>query len=136
MKVILYREIGTELIDEISEIYQRASWGTYLGDKEKLVRTFENSLYILGAFHENQLVGFVRCVGDGEHIVYVQDLIVDVEYKRQGIGKNLLTKAMEKFSNVRMFTLITDAMDDTSNLFYKAIGLKQYNNNGLVGYFR
>lgn len=64
----------------------------------------------------NNLAGFIRCVGDGEHIVYVQDLIVDVEYKRQGIGRTLIDKAVDKFSSVRMFTLITDSADEVSNL--------------------
>ncbi len=93
-------------------------------------------MYILGAFEENKLPGFIRCVGDGEHIVYVQDLIVDVEYKRRGIGRELMNKVMNKFVNVRMFTLITDSADEISNSFYNAIGLKKYDDNGLSGYFR
>ena len=134
--MITYREINTEYMDEVTKIYENAGWLAYLGDKEKLSRAFSNSLYILGAFDENKLMGFVRCVGDGEHIVYVQDLIVDVEYKRQGIGKSLMEKAKEKFTNVRMFTLITDSMDEVSNSFYKTIGYKKYCDGGLVGYFR
>lgn len=47
----------------------------------------------------------------------------------------LLSKAREKFGNVRMFTLITDAADSTSNGFYEAVGMKKYEDNGLVGYF-
>lgn len=54
----------------------------------------------------------------------VQDLIVDVELKRQGIGWALIDNAMDKFSSVCMFTLITDSADEVSNSFYNAIGLK------------
>lgn len=134
--MITYREFGVDCIDEVIKIYEKAGWLAYLGDKEKLIRTFDNSLYILGAFDESNLIGFIRCVGDGEHIVYVQDLIVDVEYKRRGIGRELMDKVMNKFMNVRMLTLITDAVDENSNSFYKAIGLKKYDDNGWLGYFR
>lgn len=134
--MITYREFDADYIDEVIKIYEKAGWLAYLGDKEKLIRTFNNSLYILGAFEENNLLGFIRCVGDGEHIVYVQDLIVDVEYKRKGIGRELIEKVMKKYAHVRMFTLITDSADEVSNSFYKAIGLNKYNDNGLIGYFR
>jgi len=134
--MIEYKEFDVKYIDEVTKIYEKAGWLAYLGDKEKLIRTFNNSLYIIGAFEENKLVGFIRCVGDGEHIVYVQDLIIDVEYKRQGIGRALIDKVMDKFSSVRMFTLITDLADEVSNSFYKAIGFKKLDDNGLVGYFR
>lgn len=50
--MITYKEIGSEMIDDALEIYKRAGWMAYLGDKEKAIRTFNNSLYILGAFED------------------------------------------------------------------------------------
>lgn len=132
--MIIYKEFGTRRMDEVVKIYERAGWSAYLNDREKLVRAFENSLYILGAFEDARLVGFVRCVGDGEHILYVQDLIVDEEFKRRGVGKALLQKAMEKYANVRMFTLITDAGDEQANAFYHAVGMRSYADSGIAGY--
>ncbi len=132
--MIAYKEFGTERMCEVVKIYERAGWSAYLNDHEKLVRAFENSLYILGAFEDAKLVGFIRCVGDGEHILYVQDLIVDVEFKRRGIGKALLQKAMEEYGDVRMFTLITDAGDEHANAFYHAVGMRSYVDSGIAGY--
>ncbi|MCR5374727.1 MAG: GNAT family N-acetyltransferase [Lachnospiraceae bacterium] len=57
----------------------------YLNNDDALKRAYENSLYCLGAYSGDELVGFIRCVGDGEHIVLVQDLIVVPEYQRQKI---------------------------------------------------
>jgi len=131
-----YREFDSALLPEILEIYRRAGWAAYLGDDEKLARAFDCSLYILGAFIDGQLVGFIRCVGDGEHIVYVQDLIVDVPFKRRGVGSTLLRRVMERFSHVRMFTLITDASDEPANAFYRAMGMKRYSDRGVAGYMR
>lgn len=133
---VLYHELTLSQLSEVIEIYRRAGWLAYLGDDEKLARAFDNSLYVLGAFEDDRLVGFIRCVGDGEHIVYVQDLIVDVPFKRRGIGSALLCQAMERFSHVRMFTLVTDAADEADNAFYRAMGMRPCPDCGIVGYMR
>lgn len=123
-------------MDEALAIYENAGWRAYLGDREKLARAFGNSLYLLGAFDGDRLVGFIRCVGDGEHIVYAQDVIVHAEYRRRRIGKELMRRAMEEYRHVRMFTLITDAADEDANAFYRSMGLKSCVENGILGYFR
>lgn len=79
---------------------------------------------MLGAFEDGALVGFVRCVGDGAYILYVQDLIVTPALQRKGIGRALMRQVSEHFAGVRQFLLITDAEDAVSNTFYRAIGLK------------
>ena len=134
--MITYREFCADHMAEVLKIYESAGWTAYLKDDEKLTRAFKNSLYILGAFDGENLIGFVRCVGDGEHIVYVQDLIVDVEHKRQGIGQALLAKSMEKYADVRMFTLLTDVSDEVSNAFYRANKMLPYGECSLIGYVR
>lgn len=134
--MIEYRELDGKQLPAVLEIYQKAGWTAYLTDCEKLARAFGSSLYTLGAFDGDILAGFVRCVGDGEHIVYVQDLIVDIPYKQRGIGKMLLCRAMEKYVDVRMFMLVTDASDAVSNTFYTAVGMKHMENAGCVAYIR
>lgn len=129
-----YGELGQDQLPRIVEIYHAAGWTAYLGDRESLTRAFERSLYALGAFREGRLIGFIRCVGDGEHIVYVQDLIVDTPYRRQGIGKALLRKVWERYPAVRMYALMTDASDAAANAFYQAMKMKTYEEAGLTGY--
>lgn len=122
--MLTYREFGAECLAEVQEIYAACGWTSYLGDEDKLRRALGRSLFLLGAFEDGALVGFVRCVGDGEHIVYVQDLIVRPALQRRGIGRELMRQVSEHFAGVRQFLLITDAEDAVSNAFYRAIGLK------------
>ena len=121
--MIEYREFGSELIDEAYKIYEANGWISYLNNREKLSRAFECSLYVLGAFEDDELVGFVRCIGDAEYIIYVQDLIVNPSHQRKGIGRELMKQASDKFPEVRQFVLITDKDDKVSNAFYQAIGM-------------
>lgn len=131
-----YAEFGSERLEEIKALYEDSGWKAYLSDDEKLKRALEGSLWNYGAFSEGKLIGFVRCVGDGEHVVLVQDLIVRSDSRRQGIGEKLMRAAMEKYQNVRMLFLITDSGDPVSNAFYRSIGLKPIENGGMTGYFR
>ena len=59
-----------------------------------------------------------------------------MEHKRQGIGQALLAKSMEKYADVRMFTLLTDVSDEVSNAFYRANKMLPYGECSLIGYVR
>lgn len=125
-----------EYFEDIKRIYKSTDWLTYLNDDEKLKRAFENSLCFLGAFKEDKLVGFMRCVGDGEHIVIVQDLIVDKEFYRQKIGTKLFNLTSEKFKDARAFCLFTDIEDIRDNEFYKSVGMVKIEEKNMVSYIR
>lgn len=134
--MISYKEFSTELIERVKEIYAEEGWKSYLNNDRKLVRAFQNSLYTLGAFEEENLIGFIRCVGDGEHIVIVQDLIVDRCYQKQGIGSMLFKMIWDKYKNVRMFQVVTDLADEVDNHFYQSFGMKPLVEGHMIAYFR
>lgn len=129
-----YRTFGTEQLPRVQELYRQAGWTAYLGDGEQLERAFRASLYLLGAFDGGRLAGFIRCVGDGEHIVVVQDVLVDGAYRRRGIGRSLLQRVRAAYAHVRTFTLMTDAADEGANAFYQSMKMKSYGDMGLAGY--
>lgn len=134
--MIAFKEFGSELIERVKEIYASEGWTAYLHDDEKLIRAYDNSLYTLGAFDGDVLIGLVRCVGDGEHVILVQDLIVDGKYQRRGIGTKLMKLAGEKYADVRMFQVNTDLEDVRDNEFYKSIGMKPFVEGHMISYFR
>ena len=134
--MITYHEFGLEEFDKIKEIFEKEGWSAYLHDDEALKRAFEKSLYRLGAFVDDELVGFVRCVGDGEHIVLVQDLIVAPEHQKQKIGTTLFQNVWDKYGQVRMFLVVTDLEDSVDNRFYQSFGMKPLSEGRMVSYFR
>ncbi|WP_346916817.1 GNAT family N-acetyltransferase [Clostridium sp.] len=134
--MIKYKEFNSSMIESIKEIYRKESWNAYLKDDEKLIRAFDNSLYTLSAFDDCKLIGLIRCVGDGEHILVVQDLIVDPEYQQHGIGTYLFKTIMHKYSKVRMFMVITDIEDIVDNKFYQSFNLKRLEDMKMIGYIR
>lgn len=51
---------------EILALYSGVGWTAYTAEPEKLRLGFENSLFTLGAFDGEKLVGIIRTVGTGK----------------------------------------------------------------------
>jgi ribosomal protein S18 acetylase RimI-like enzyme len=130
---IIYKHNSSFTEDEILNLYDNVGWTNYTKNIKKLIRALNNSLYTLTAWDKNKLVGLIRVVGDGETIIYIQDILVLIEYQRQGIGSKLLKAVLDKYKNVRQKVLLTDDTEKT-RLFYKANGFEPANRSNLVSY--
>lgn len=131
-----YREFDVSEMADVIMIYENVGWVAYLQEQDKLFSAFENSLYLLGAYDDGQMVGFIRIVGDGEHVVLVQDLIITPEYQNLGIGSCLFEKVMDRYQAVRMFMVVTDLEDKRNNAFYRKFGMKELEQYAMIGYVR
>lgn len=133
---IEFREFGAELLDEVKSLYREAGWQAYLSDDERLKTAFRSSLWVLGAFDHDRLIGFVRCVGDGGHIVLIQDVLVAASYRRRGVGSALVNAVLERYASVRMISLYTDAEDEADNRFYRSLGFRTIDENHMISYMK
>ncbi|EPC64497.1 GNAT family N-acetyltransferase, partial [Lacticaseibacillus paracasei] len=106
---------------EILALYKSVGWSMYTRDPARLERALTHSLTVLSAYEGKQLVGLIRAVGDGETILFIQDLLVLPEYQRRGIGKQLIEALLARFPEVRQRVLLTDD-DPKTRSFYKAAG--------------
>jgi len=62
---------------------------------EELNAAISHSWYALSVFHDDRLMGFGRVVSDGVLHAMIYDLIVDPEYRGQGIGAEILERLVE-----------------------------------------
>ena len=132
--MLVYRDNITDCISDIAEICREEGWCVYSDNIGGLHTAFGSSLYSLGCFDDDRLVGYIRCVGDGVHIVFIADLIIRRGYRRRGIGVALMKAVFDKYSDVRTIYLLTDTEDEISNAFYRAVGMKPLCERGLTGY--
>lgn len=127
-----YRDYNEE---EILRLYESVGWIAYTRSPDVLRCGFEKSLLTLGAYDGDELLGIVRVVGDGETVVFVQDLLVFPEYQRKGIGSGLLGEVLSRYGNVRQIELVTDDTEKTKS-FYKSLGFSEMSEIGCVGFMR
>lgn len=118
---------------EILDLYNSVGWFAYTKEPSVLERAFEHSLLTLAAYDGRNLIGMIRTVGDGETIVFIQDLLVHPQYQRKGVGSALVRAAAEQFRNVRQIQLTTDDTTQTV-VFYKSLGFLPHANFGCIGF--
>ena len=105
----------------ILSLYRSVGWSNYTERPEMLRAAFGHSLLTLGAYEGGHLLGLLRCVGDGASIVYVQDLLVDPQHQRRGIGRRLLQALMAQYPQVYQMILSTDSTAENLG-FYQSCG--------------
>ena len=114
------------------ELYESVGWSNYTSQPEMLRNAYSKSLKILAAYDSEKLIGIIRVVGDGYSIVYVQDLLILLEYQRKGIGTRLLEEITSIYRDVYQKVLLTDNTEKTVS-FYKSLGYRLDNEVGCVG---
>ena len=88
-------------IDEIRRLYSEVGWTAYTENMPALEQGYKNSMTVLAAYEDDELLGIIRTVGDGFTIVFIQDILVFPEKQRQGIGTALLKAVLDRYPNVR-----------------------------------
>ena len=108
--------------DDLLKLYADAGWTAYTDHLDRLERGVSASLAVYTAWEGDALVGLLRAVGDGETILYLQDLLVRSSHRRRGIGRGLLERMTADYPQVRQKVLLTDAADRRALDFYRACG--------------
>lgn len=129
------REYKTYDETEILGLYASVGWTAYTEQPESLRRGFEASLLVLAAYEDGALVGLIRVVGDGQTIVFVQDILVHPSCQRRGIGTALLKEVLKRYSHVRQIELTTDDTPKT-RAFYESVGFRTMASLGCCGFMR
>lgn len=128
-----YKELDQLTIEEALPLYTAVGWTNYTRNPDTLAEGLQQSLYLLAAYDGEQLVGLLRAVGDGVTIVFIQDILVLPDYQGQGIGRTLMTKTLERFSDVYQCHLLTDQTAKT-HAFYTSLGFKEVGEQACAAY--
>ena len=133
-RLIGYKINDAVSFEEIFPIYEAVGWTNYTTNPTMLKNALEHSLFLISARdEEGNLIGFLRAVGDGFSIVYIQDIIVLPEYQRQGIGTQLLRQTLEYFKEVYQMILTTDSELKTL-AFYESNGFTALSKVGCTSF--
>lgn len=62
----------------------------------------KNSIYTLSVEVDNKIVGMGRLVGDNARIFYLQDIFINPDYQRKGIGSAIVKKLLEYINNLEL----------------------------------
>ena len=118
-------------MEDLLALYSSVGWTNYTNNPSMLEEAVKASLWQLSVYDKEELVAYIRLVGDGHSVIFVQDLLVQPD-QRQGIGKKLLEEALATFPNVYQRLLATERSE--KNLaFYQSLGFVELSEQACTG---
>ncbi|HSQ35849.1 MAG TPA: GNAT family N-acetyltransferase [Candidatus Binatia bacterium] len=109
----------------VIKLYQDAGWwrpGDETADNGAWIDTLvRQSFCFVGAFRNGELVGMGRAISDGISDAYIQDVVVLKEFRRAGIGNQIIEKIIE-FLKERRIGWIGLIAEPGTQPFYRRLG--------------
>ncbi|QOR71844.1 GNAT family N-acetyltransferase [Ruania alkalisoli] len=114
-------EVTTLGREELVELYSAVGWSAYTRDPDALLRAVRGSHRVCVARDRQTLVGLARTISDGVTVVYLQDVLVRPSHQRTGLGRELLTRLLGTYGDIRQQVLLTDDRPE-QRAFYSSLG--------------
>ena len=94
MEVVICSGKEKLCIDDIQDMLSKTIWSPGITKKE-ILKGIDNSALIVGAYNEDGTqIGFMLVVSDKTRFAYLMDVVVNENYRRQGIGTKMLNFAL------------------------------------------
>ena len=114
--MIEYRESPDVDLDALAVL--RAACEFAPVDREFLAQQVSGARWVVHAYDGARLVGFCRAISDGVSNAYVSSVMVDPEYRRRGIGREMLARLIGGRDGVKF--VLHSRKDAIA--FYAAVG--------------
>lgn len=115
--------------EQVIELYDNAGLPRPTNDKERMHQMFENSNLIVTAWDNELLVGVSRSITDWVWACYLSDLAVRDDYKKEGIGRKLISLTKEKVGDQSMVLLLSVP---TAMEYYPRVGFKKQESSFII----
>jgi len=133
--MINYQINQTIAENDLTKLYNSVGWFAYTNTRVNLLAAVANSLMVVSAWAYNQLVGLVRVVGDGETIIFIQDILVDPKFQSQQVGTELMNRVLSQYPAVRQKVLLTEEAPDVRH-FYEKFGFRSADQGALAAFYK
>ena len=84
-------------------------------------KSLQNSYFYICCFDDKELIGFLDVVSNGVTDSYIQDVIVNPKYQKQGIGTCMMEMAIKKLKDNKIYAISVLFEEKLVN-FYKKFG--------------
>lgn len=120
---IEYRDNAQITVEVAIDLYKRST----LGERRPVDRPeifegmLENASLTISAWHGDRIVGISRTLTDFTYVAYLADLAVDIDFQRQGIGKQLIEETKRRLGRECMIVLLAAPK---ANDYYPKLGFE------------
>jgi len=108
--------------DRVQNMLKEVFWSVGI-KKDEIIRGARNSALLVGTFNnDNVQIGFSRVISDRTRFAYIMDVVVDENYRKQGIGQEMIKYILNHpdLKDVYQWVLLTK----DAHGVYKKVGFK------------
>jgi spermidine synthase len=114
-------------LEQILALYKQAGWWDEVLDEkafERVRRIISETYCFVIARFEEKIVGMGRSISDGVSDAYIQDVVVDKDYRRQGIGEAIVHRIVQFLleHDIKWIALISEPGSED---FYRKLGFRE-----------
>ena len=124
-----YVEFAPAHIGGIIRLTNAEGWPTLAGDADRAVRVLTApGVVTVVALQDGEVGGFARALSDGEWVACLTDIAVDVQYRRLGVGRELIQELFARTGAQRMDLLCEPGAEEfyRSFLHQQWVGFRLY----------
>ena len=107
--------------EQVIALYSELKWSSAEKPNE-LIKALSNSHSVISAWDGDKLVGLGNSISDGHLVVYYPHLLVLPEYQGNGVGKEIVSRFRELYSDFHQQILVADGK---AIEFYKSCGFEK-----------
>ena len=123
MKKVTYKTTKGVSARAVLALFRRNEWREWftVRDTQDLLGA---ALYVASAWVGQRAVGIATLFGDGRFYARLDTLLVDADWRRQGIGTKLVEMVMEKVDELKPHYCEHDTHEDWLVSFYERFGFE------------
>lgn len=106
--------------DKLKTLFNQVGWNDKTDDINRLKDMVENSQIVVTAWNEEIMIGFARCTTDYVFNGQINNVVVDLKYRKKGIGKVLINKILN--SNKQVTYMLRGSSRNEG--FYRGLGFE------------
>jgi len=120
---VVFEAVETAPFEEIVELYKSADWWQDAPDACAIIPEMIRGsfCFLVARLPEGRIIGMARVISDGCSDAYIQDVVVLPPYRKQGIGRELISRLTE-YCIARKIGWIGLVAEPGTREFYEELG--------------
>lgn len=91
---------------QVRRLYEGVTWG-HGRDDGGILAAIEIGPAV-GAWDRDRLIGFTRALSDGKYRAYIEDVMIDPEYRGKRIGERMVAVLVEDLKDIEIVSLFCE----------------------------
>ena len=91
---------------QVRRLYGTVTWGH--GRDDEGIQSVIEATVAVGAWDRERLVWFTRAISDGRYRAYIEDVMIDPDYRGRKIGERMVAALVDQLGDIEIVSLFCE----------------------------